>query len=287
MKHVREDLPDVQMLRPEVSASLASVLDRMTDKDLERRYQDAGDVVADLEDALAIEAARSGRSTGEATAVLATLPDSARRRLPLRMRRRIPIWIIAALLLLAVAAAVVAVLFGSDLLDRAERGTGAGKVKPAPGTKVVSVKRSSAQDFDPLGKDGEHPERARLAVDKDPGTTWTTETYSAGNLGNKAGVGIYVDAAPSVAASTIEIDTPKTGWIAELYVAPDGPAPTGMPDDLWSRAGGGTVRRRKQRFTLRTDGKAYRYYLVWITELPPGEHRVEISDVSLFAKQPK
>ena len=87
MKHVREDLPDIQMLRPEVSASLASVLDRMTDKDLERRYQDAGDVVTDLEDALAIEAARSGRSTGEATAVLATLPDSARRRLPLRMRR--------------------------------------------------------------------------------------------------------------------------------------------------------------------------------------------------------
>ena len=287
MKHVREDLPDIQMLRPEVSASLASVLDRMTDKDLERRYQDAGDVVTDLEDALAIEAARSGRSTGEATAVLATLPDSARRRLPLRMRRRIPVWVVVALLLLAVAAAVVAVLFGSDLLDRAERGTGAGKVKPAPGTKVVSVKRSSAQDFDPLGKDGEHPERARLAVDKDPGTTWTTETYSAGNLGNKAGVGIYVDAAPSVAASTIEIDTPTKGWIAELYVAPDGPAPTGMPDDLWSRAGGGTVRRRKQRFTLRTDGKAYRYYLVWITELPPGENRVEISDVSLFAKQPQ
>ena len=47
------------------------------------------------------------------------------------------------------------------------------------------------------------------------------------------------------------------------------------------------MRHRQQRFTLRTDGKAYRYYLVWITELPPGENRVEISDVSLFAKQPQ
>src|SRR3954470_17447177 len=67
MKHVREDLPDVAVRRPETSASLGSVLDRMTDKDLDRRYADAQTLVADLEDALAIEAARSGRSTGEAT----------------------------------------------------------------------------------------------------------------------------------------------------------------------------------------------------------------------------
>src|SRR5215475_14304640 len=38
MKHVREPLPDVQELRPEVSATLAAVVDRATAKDLERRY---------------------------------------------------------------------------------------------------------------------------------------------------------------------------------------------------------------------------------------------------------
>jgi tRNA A-37 threonylcarbamoyl transferase component Bud32 len=283
MKHVREDLPDVQLRRPEVSASLASVLDRMTDKDLDRRYPDAHSLVADLEDALAIEAARAGKSTGEATAVLATLPDSAKRRLPLRMRRRIPVLAVVGLIVLAGVA--VAVLFVQGL-GRTQRGTGEGKVQPAPGTKVVSVKRNSAQDFDPLGDDDEHADQARLAVDKDPGTAWTTESYGNASLGNKPGVGLYVDAAPSVAATSVEIDSPKTGWLAELYVAPDGPAPRGMPDPLWSRVGGGTVRRRKQRFTLRTGGKPYRYYLVWITELPPEENRVEISDVSLFAKQP-
>ena len=41
MKHVREDLPDVQLMRPEVSARLAAVLDRMTDKDLAHRHPDA------------------------------------------------------------------------------------------------------------------------------------------------------------------------------------------------------------------------------------------------------
>src|SRR3954469_4220549 len=83
MKHVREDLPDVQVRRPQVSSALASVLDRMTAKDLANRYPDAKTLEDDLEEALAIEAARAGRSTGEATAVIATLPPGARRRGPL------------------------------------------------------------------------------------------------------------------------------------------------------------------------------------------------------------
>ena len=114
-------------------------------------------------------------------------------------------------------------------LERTQRGTGEGKVKPPAGTKVVSVKRTSAQDFDPLGDDDEHADEARLAVDKDPGTSWTTESYSGGTLAGKDGVGLYIDAAPGVAATKIEIDTPKPGWQVEIHVAPDGDAPNGAP----------------------------------------------------------
>src|SRR6187431_618553 len=55
MKHVREDLPDILLRRPEVSATLAAVLDRMTDKDLAHRYVDVPSLIADLEETLAIE----------------------------------------------------------------------------------------------------------------------------------------------------------------------------------------------------------------------------------------
>ena len=283
MKHVREDLPDVQMRRPEVSAGLAAILDRMTDKHLEHRYPDAHTLEVDLEDALAVEAARSGRATGEATAVIATLPESARRRVPLRLRRRIPVIAVVGALLLAGGVLAVVLLQG---LERTQRGTGEGKVKAPPGTKVVSVKRTSAQDFDPLGDDDEHADEASLAVDKDPGTAWTTESYSGGTLAGKDGVGLYVDAAPGVAATKIELDTPKPGWEVEIHVAEDGPAPDAAPGvgNEWQRVGGGTVKRKRQRFTLRTEGKPYRYYLVWITKLPEGEERVELSDVSLFRK---
>jgi eukaryotic-like serine/threonine-protein kinase len=284
MKHVREDLPDVQMLRPDVSAGLAAILDRMTDKHLEHRYPDARTLELDLEDALAAEAARSGRATGEATAVIATLPESTRRRVPFRLRRRIPIIAVVGALLLVGGVTAVLITQG---IDRTQRGTGEGTVKPPAGTRVVSVKRTSAQDFDPIGDEDEHADEARLAVDKDPGTAWTTESYSGGTLAGKAGVGLYIDAAPKVAATKVEIDTPEAGWQADIYVAHDGPAPDGAPTEAasnWEKVAGGTIKRKRQRFTLRTDGKAYRYYLVWITKLPPGEERVEISDVSLFRK---
>src|SRR4051794_37712735 len=107
MKHVHQELPDVQLLRPEVSAALAAVVDRATAKDLQRRYLDASSLVTDLEDVLAIEAARAGGASGEATSVLRTLPGSARRRLPLRSRVKPAV--VVALLILAVVA-VVAIL---------------------------------------------------------------------------------------------------------------------------------------------------------------------------------
>src|SRR5436190_4625490 len=122
MKHVREELPDVQLRRPEVSSALAAVLDRATAKDLDRRYGDDLQLIADLEDVLSIETARTGGATGEATSVLRTLPGSARRRLPLRVRVSTA-RLLAFVALLAVAIAVILVL----ALHNTRRGTG-----PAP-----------------------------------------------------------------------------------------------------------------------------------------------------------
>jgi tRNA A-37 threonylcarbamoyl transferase component Bud32 len=278
MKHVREELPDVKKRRPEISAGLAAVLDRMTCKDLRKRYPDARTLQADLEEALARELSRTGRSTGEATAVLRTLPEGTRRRLPLRLRRRKgPI--IAIVVLLVLVAVPVVYLAAREGVDRTQRGTGTGTVKPEPGTRVVSVKRTSATDFDPLSTDKEeHHTETPNAVDKDPGTDWTTEGYTGGDLG-KEGVGIYVDADPGVDARSIEIDTPEPGWTAEIRVA-DGASP---PKDLgdWTKVAGGTVDAKRKRFHLK--GDRHRYYLVWITALAPGAERVKISEITLFA----
>jgi serine/threonine-protein kinase len=279
MKHVREDLPDVQYLRPESSATLAAVLDRMTAKPLDRRYPDAESALYDLEDALAIEAARSGRATGEATAVLRTLPGDARRRVPLRLRWHKPILGVG---LGIIVAAVILLLVLGEAARKVEKGTGASRAKPPAGAKEVSVHRGAAHDYDPLSTDKqEHRSELSRVLDRDPATSWSTETYRDNQLG-KDGVGVYIDAAPRLAASAILIQTPKPGWKATIYAA-NAPVPEAV--DGWTRVGGGTVAKGKQRFTLDTAGRPYRYYLIWITALPPDEPRVEIGDVVLYTRR--
>ena len=68
------------------------VIDTATAKRPEDRYADDSELIADLEDVLAIETARAGSATGEVTAVLRTLPSDAQQRVPYRLRHRaIPI----------------------------------------------------------------------------------------------------------------------------------------------------------------------------------------------------
>jgi serine/threonine-protein kinase len=278
MKHVREELPDVQIRRPEVSSALARVVDIATAKDLDARYPTAQAMIADLEDVLAVEASRAGETHGQATAVIRTLPSSTRRRIPgsvLHPRR-----IFAVLAIAAVVAAVLALL----ARDQTTRGTGTTpNVATPPKTRPVSLAGSAAHDFDPLGTGGtgEHPEEARFVVDRDPGSAWSTERYQAGNLG-KAGVGIYVDAKPGVSARKLIVQTPTPGWTGKVYGARN-PRPQGAPPATgWTDLGDIASAERKTQLSLDTGTVRYRYYLIWITKLPTGRESAEISEISLY-----
>jgi serine/threonine-protein kinase len=197
---------------------------------------------------------------------------------------RHPLPVLGTVLLLAVGVAIVVFLL-KEGVDRTTRGTGAGTIEAPAGEKVVSVARTSASDYDPLGDDEEHPELAPRAVDRDTGTSWTTESYSSGIQGaGKDGVGIYVDARPGVEAVRMEVQSTETGWRAEIFGATGARVPESI-DAGWQRLGGGVVKSDHQRFKLAASGERYRYYLVWITELPPESPRVEISEIALFERR--
>ena len=277
MKHVREELPDVQVRRPEVSAALAAVLDRVTAKDLDRRYPDAASLIADLEEVLAIETARTGQVTGEATAVLRSLPEDTRKRLPLRTRRSTKA-LAALTALAAVAAVVVTAVLG---LNQTERGTGKRtNVAPPAGLQSIPLRQRAANDFDPLGDDREHADETSAVVDGDPASTWSTETYRSKDL-QKAGVGIRIDASPGVAAKRLELRTPSPGFEATVYVAPRS-APSTPPTAGWTAVSATREVASTEKFDLDTAGQPARHYLVWITKLPEGADRAEISEILLF-----
>src|SRR5271167_4840059 len=286
MRHVREDVPDVQLLRPGVSAATASVLDRAVAKDLDRRYPDAASMVADLEEALAIEASRSGQATGEVTTVLRTLPGSARRRLPWRMRHPVRWAFLLALLGVIVAGVLIAAA------NHAHRGNGPPPgIVSKPGLSPVSLGQNSAHGYNPFGTGPENPNQIGNVVDGDPNTTWSTEQYYDGTLKKPGGegVGLYLDASPGVAGRALEVQTPTPGFQVQVYVAnhiqlslPYGDSTTLAARGWQGPVGSSTFVENHERIPLNPGRQLFRYYLLWITTLPPNRESASIAELTLF-----
>jgi eukaryotic-like serine/threonine-protein kinase len=272
MKHVREPMPDVQRFRPEVSAALAAVVERATAKERANRYPSVEEMLRDLEQALAIEAARAGQATGEATAVLRALPDDTGGFAPGRLRD--PRRVIRLTALLAVLAAAVVAF----LVLRTERTDRSAPAASAP-ARFRLVELVAVRDFDPPPGDGrEHPQEARNAIDGNVDTTWATERYAGGLQAQKDGVGIFVDAGRAVSARRLDIRSPTPGFDVQVHGARD--VPTNLAG--WGRPlGRATAGGESTRISFDAAGRPFRYYLVWLTKLPP-TNKAEIAAVRLF-----
>ncbi len=279
MKHVREALPDVRSRRPEVSAALAAVVETATAKHLEDRYADDAELIADLEDVLAIETARAGSATGEVTSVLRTLPSGTQRRVPFVVRRR------TAMAVLGAIVAVVAIGLAVWLGTRAHHGTG-GVDQPPPsrGLNQVSLCQNCASAYNPDGLNGDisqNNSQSGLAIDGNVNTAWTTQQYYSGQLG-KPGVGLYVNASPGTAARKVVIDTVTPGFAATIYATNSAPSAANFGASGWVDVGSAQSVARRQSITLSSGTTRYRYFLVWITKLPATSQSVSLNEISLY-----
>jgi eukaryotic-like serine/threonine-protein kinase len=277
MKHVNEELPDVQRRRPEVSAAVALVVERATAKSPAERYQSIGEMIDDLETALEVEAARAGSTTGEATSVLEAVPPPKRK---LSGRARWSWAAIVVLLLLGGGA-----LLAAELISSGSFGGGGGE---RTGGKPVAI--ASATDYDPQGDGEEVPEKVQLAVDGDPtGTAWETEhydtpTFAGTKTGPDPGVGIYVTTTSPAAPKKMIVRTPTPGWSAQVFAAPAGP-----PSDLsgWDEPVGEVEDASvEQEIDLRVT-RPSTYFLLWFTKLSEagdqyGGYQAQIGDIKLL-----
>ncbi len=272
MKHVKDQLPDVQELRPEVSNALAAVIEKLTAKEPVDRYLSAASAVSDLEDVLAIESARAGGLTGEATIVFDSLPKRSRRLAPGGVshptRTRVA-WLVSVLALVGI---------GLVLASQLERGT-TGE-RPGSSTNTgAQIQFRSVGTFDPPpGGDGrEHDNEVRNAIDGNPQTDWTTESYQNGVFASdKAGVGLYGRTYFPADASSATIRTPNRSLGVEIYGAKS------LPDELggWTKLGSADGSINGESIALES-APGMRYYMVWIVKLPPvdgGTSKARISE---------
>jgi eukaryotic-like serine/threonine-protein kinase len=121
-------------------------------------------------------------------------------------------------------------------------------------------------EFDPYGKhDDPHVSEAPRAVDNSSTTMWRTQIYRTADLGKlKPGVGLLMDLGTARKVAAVHLVLVGTGTSVELFESDTAPAnekamtlaasQDGAPSDV----------------TLRlTTATAARYWLVWLTKLPP------------------
>jgi eukaryotic-like serine/threonine-protein kinase len=282
MKHVNEELPDVQAVRPELSAASALVVERATAKDPAQRYADIGEMIDDLSTALEVEAARAGSTTGEATSVLEAVPP-AKRKLSGRAR-----WSWAAIALIVVVGA--GALAATQLISSGDTPLVGKNENGHQGPAGAPLALESATAYDPEGDGHEEDQTEEFAIDGNPTeTSWTTEhydtdTFAGTKTGPDPGVGIYVTSKAAASPQKMVIQSPTPGWDAQIFAAPAGP-PEGIEE--WGEQIGEVEDAEKTEEIQLHLGTAAKYFLIWFTKASPasdqeGRFQVEISDIKLF-----
>ena len=155
------------------------------------------------------------------------------------------------------------------------------------GTGVFSIHRSSSGGaasgtrvslsavtaYDPYGSPPgqEHNAEAHYATDGLARTDWETERYHAtfAEIG-KPGVGLVLDAKRPVQLHQLGIATATPGFTAVIRA---GDVPGSFPYTVSSSQ----VVSSGTQFTI-SSGE-HRYYVIWITSLPPGSESVKINEV--------
>jgi eukaryotic-like serine/threonine-protein kinase len=195
--------------------------------------------------------------------------DEGSREVVRRSRWRRKSWLRVFAVLLVVAAATV----GAVVVLRNGGNVSSGGEEPDDSSGPQAIRLAAVADHDPDGDQAEHPEVVQAATDRDPETSWTTETYSRFE---KSGVGIVLRASEPVDGGTVVVRSDEdSGYTAEIQAS--------------SRRGGGftTVSEakpvgRRTAFELDTGGDEYRFLLVWITDLGPSG-RAHVNEVRFRA----
>jgi serine/threonine-protein kinase len=244
MKHVNEPPPNLLDVRRDVPLRVAAAVDRALEKDAGQRFPSMDAFAAEL------EAWRAGRpeadGTGEATMVV---PAARRPR-----RRRSATWplVIGGVAVLAIGALAAGVLALRD-----------DNPKPTPVPVSTPIHLGAIGSYDPPPGDGvEHSTDAPKAVDREPATYWTTETYRDFAGTGKQGVGLVLStrgAGPRITRVTIQTDTP--GYSAQLM--------TGTSQGTYHAITGVKSIQNGTTFAVRK-GSVGTILVVWVTALPAG-----------------
>jgi serine/threonine-protein kinase len=269
MRHVRDPVPSVRDLRPDVPERVDAVVARAMAKRPEDRFSSMDALRAALESCL--DETGRPRPGDEDTGIMPPLPATApapateapprpepHGKTEVSEPRRSGLRVAGALLLAAV------ILVGNLLVLELVFEDGLPWI--GGGSDLTPVRIQAVADFDPDGDGTEHPEVVGAATDRDPATFWTTEEYRSFD---KDGVGIMLDAGSRIALSRIVLVSDMPGFTATIL---GGATRDAEFVDVADEQEAG----RRTTFDVDTRGERFRFYVVWITEPNTRTHLNEV-----------
>jgi hypothetical protein len=270
MAHLNAEVLPPRAVRAGVSRELDAVVLKAMSKNREDRYQSAQEMASALAglaeerdhtdpalDRTVVTSRPQAIPGGSGTVVPAGRHDGF-----LHHEGR---WLGSTLLVVILAVAAVAiglVLVKPEVLP----GNNQPRTTRTTVAALQNVQVHAAAVLDPA--DGqENSDEIGNATDGNEETFWETDRYRRnarfGNL--KEGVGLIIDAGDPVRARQLQLDAGLAGGRAEVRAAKD---QSGSIDG-WEVVGSArTLEQGRTTFELRS-GEPYRWYMVWITELPP------------------
>jgi serine/threonine-protein kinase len=272
MKHIKDPAPSVLERRPDTPPRLAAAVDRALAQEPGERFASMDDFVAELSACLAELGPEADADATMVVSAASAAPARVARgsrpprgvRVPARRPAHSPWPFLIPLIVVAAALAAAGLYFA---LTRTSVGNLGGLSPSAPPARPVQLAGVGA--WDPQGGDGEHDADAPRATDGDPATFWRTEHYQSFS---KPGVGVVLETPTVKQLKSVTVVTDTPGFTAEIQSGSSARGP-------FTTVSTSRVVGDHTRFAI--DGlKPAKFYVVWITHLPPGSDTAHVNEVS-------
>jgi hypothetical protein len=179
----------------------------------------------------------------------------------------------------------------SESTKNSSEGSGSegGSEKSSSGSEAPSpilLDTNAASTYDPYSYPASLFGDPSLAIDGEEKTAWTAQVQAAD--APKMAEGLVLDLKTAQKLGSVAVKTTTTGITVEVYGANGHTLPASIADPAWNRLVGLKIlKKKKTSLTLKTNGKGYRFVVLWLAKAQPSSTAavpgaVSINEFELF-----
>ena len=144
----------------------------------------------------------------------------------------------------------------------------------------ILLDTDAASTYNPSGYSASYFGEPGLAIDGEPGTSWTAQVEP--KVAPLMAAGLALDMKRPHRLGSLEVITPTPGVTVEVFGANGSKLPETITDPAWKKLKGShTITKKTATIKLGTGGKAYRFLLLWLTKAPAGSTPTAPGQVSI------